>query len=58
VSGAASPGGLAELLQGEGFVDIRIERKARSREIVAGFGLAGAEDYAISAYILARKPNG
>jgi len=37
-------------------VDVVIERKEQSREIVAGFGLPGAEEYAISAYILARKP--
>jgi hypothetical protein len=56
VSGAATPGGLVGLLQSEGFVDVVIERKEQSREIVAGFGLPGAEEYAISAYILARKP--
>mgnify|MGYP001462207290 CR=1 FL=1 len=44
------------LLHSEGFEDIVIERKEQSREIVAGFGLPGAEEYAISAYILARKP--
>ncbi|WP_156904491.1 hypothetical protein [Desulfovibrio aminophilus] len=56
MSGAATPGGVEDILNELGFVNIYIERKARSREIIAGFGVPGAEDYVASAYVLARKP--
>ncbi|MCM0755177.1 hypothetical protein M7784_07935 [Desulfovibrio aminophilus] len=56
MSGAATPVGVEDILKELGFVDIRIERKERSREIIAGFGVPGAEDYVVSAYVLARRP--
>ena len=58
VGGAASVDELAGWLADSGFVDVRIEPKPESRELIRGWapGL-GVEDYVASAVIQARKPH-
>lgn len=43
------------MLEDAGFSDIKVEIKAQSREIIAGWGIKDAENHAVSAYITARK---
>lgn len=43
------------MLEDAGFTDITVEIKAQSREIIAGWGIQNAQDYAAAAYITARK---
>jgi hypothetical protein len=44
------------LLESAGFVDVQVEIKPKSREIIASWKIKDAEQYAVSAYILALKP--
>lgn len=44
------------MLEDAGFVDVQVEIKPRSRDIIASWKIADAENYAVAAYILARKP--
>ncbi|MFP4517109.1 MAG: hypothetical protein ACOC24_03255 [Desulfovibrionales bacterium] len=44
------------LLESVGFVDVLVEIKPQSREIISSWNIRDAEKYAVSAYILARKP--
>ncbi|HDQ40818.1 MAG TPA: hypothetical protein ENN39_07315 [Desulfonatronum sp.] len=39
-----------------GFADVQVDIKPQSREIIASWKIADAENYAASAYILASKP--
>jgi len=43
------------MLEDAGFTNVNIEIKAQSREIIAGWGIKDAQDYAVAAYITARK---
>ncbi len=57
VAGAEHIDRLRSLLDKVGFVDVKIEIKPRSKELVGGwFPGSGAEDYVASADIQARKP--
>lgn len=57
VAGAASPAELQQMLEGAGFVDVRIEVKTGSREFIEGW-VPGQRtgDYVASANITARRP--
>ena len=44
------------MLEAAGFADIQVEIKPQSKEIISSWKIADAENYAVSAYILARKP--
>jgi hypothetical protein len=46
------------MLESIGFVDVGVEIKPQSREIIASWRIKDAENYAVSAYIIARKPVG
>jgi hypothetical protein len=46
------------MLESAGFVDVNVEIKPQSQEIIASWRIKDAEKYAISAYIVARKPAG
>jgi SAM-dependent methyltransferase len=57
VSGAAMIADLETMLRDAGFVDVRVEVKGNSRDLVSGWAPgASAEDYVASALIQARKP--
>ncbi len=43
------------MLEDAGFTNINVEIKAQSREIIAGWGIQNAQDYAAAAYITAGK---
>lgn len=43
------------MLENAGFTNINVEIKAQSREIIAGWGIQNAQDYAAAAYITAWK---
>jgi hypothetical protein len=43
------------MLEDAGFVDVQVDIKPQSKEIIASWRIAQAEDYAVSAYITARK---
>jgi hypothetical protein len=44
------------LLESAGFAGVQVEIKPQSREIISSWKIKDAEKYAVSAYILARKP--
>lgn len=44
------------MLEAVGFQDVQVEIKPQSKDIIASWKIADAENYAVSAYILARKP--
>ncbi len=57
VGGAALVDDVRAMLTAAGFVDVRVEPKPGSREIIAGWAPGtGAEDYVASATIEARRP--
>jgi SAM-dependent methyltransferase len=57
VSGAALIADLETMLGDAGFVDVRVEVRGNSRDLVSGWAPgASAEDYVASALIQARKP--
>lgn len=43
------------MLENAGFTDVNVETKDQSKEIIAGWGIKDAENYAVAAYITARK---
>lgn len=45
------------MLESAGFVDVFVEIKPQSREIIASWKIKNAEKYAIAAYITATKPS-
>ncbi|GAB6058725.1 hypothetical protein [Desulfonatronum parangueonense] len=44
------------MLEAAGFTNVQVEIKPQSREIIASWKIADAENYAVAAYILAVKP--
>jgi SAM-dependent methyltransferase len=59
VAGAASVAAIEDWLATAGFTDIRIDVKAESRAMIAGWAPGrGIEDYVASATIEARRPAG
>lgn len=57
VSGAADPSDLERWMRQAGFVDIRIEQKSESRDLIKEWAPGqGVEDHVVSALISARKP--
>jgi SAM-dependent methyltransferase len=59
VAGAAEIGELATLLQSIGFVDVRVDVDAASREVIASWAPGrGFEDHVASARITATRPSG
>jgi len=57
ISGAALADDLRVMLAGAGFVDIRIQPKEESRQLISGWSSGtDFEDYVVSAMIEARKP--
>ncbi|CAA7622059.1 Arsenical resistance operon trans-acting repressor ArsD (modular protein) [Magnetospirillum sp. LM-5] len=57
VAGAARPAELEAWMRQAGFIDIRIEEKPESRELIKDWAPGqGVEDHVVSAVITARKP--